>query len=81
MYKIFWLKGQNENKFNIPKMLGMEVFELEDLEKTDEKLNELKKDNYNIVVISNTVAAHSQDLIKKYKNDENFNIIISREKN
>lgn len=81
MYKISWLKGKNENKFGIPKILGMEVFELDDLENADKKLNQLKKENYNTVIITNVVASHSQDIITKYKKDENINIIISREKN
>lgn len=55
----------------------MDVYDIEDLEKTDEKIQELVNKNYNTIVISNEVAYFSEDIIKKYAKNENINIIIA----
>lgn len=40
--RVSWLKYKNDkNSFKFFKNIGMDVYELEDLEKTDEKLGEL----------------------------------------
>ena len=71
----------NDNKnFIFPKKLGMPVYELEDLEKIDEKISELYNENYTTIIISNEVASFSQDIISKYKNRKNINIIITPNK-
>lgn len=76
--KISWIKSANDNKsFKIFKNLGLDVFELEDLETTDSKISDLIKENYNTIVISNELASFSTDIIKKYNNTENINIIIA----
>lgn len=78
--KISWLKSKNDNKsFKFQKNIGLDVYEIEDLEKTDLKINELTK-NYNTIVISNEVASFSTDIIKKYVKDDNINIIIAKNK-
>ena len=75
---ISWIKSSKDNKsFKLFKNLGMYVYEIDDLEKIDEKINELVKQNYNTIVISNEVAGFSQDIIKKYNKTENINIIIA----
>lgn len=79
--KISWLKAKKDEKsFRFLKNMGMDVYELEDLERTDEKISELVENKYNTIVISNEVAGFSQDIIKKYVKDENINIIISKNK-
>ena len=55
----------------------MDVFEIDNLEETDIKLKELINKNYNTIIVSNEVASFSSDIIKKYKNKKNINIIIA----
>lgn len=75
---ISWIKSSKDNKsFKVFKGLGMDVYEIDDLEKTDEKIRELIEQKYNTIVISNEVASFSEDIIKKYRKVENINIIIS----
>ena len=77
MYKVSWIKGNNDNSFKIFKAMGLDVFELDDLEKTDDKIKELKNKNYDVIVLSNLAASNSKDIITKYQNDKDINIIIS----
>lgn len=75
---ISWLKYSKDKKsFKIFKAFGMDVFEIEDLDKTDEKIEDLIKQNYNTIIISNEVANFSEDIIKKYSKKDNINIIIA----
>lgn len=75
---ISWLKSSNDNKsFKIFKGLGMDVYELDDLEKTDEKIKELVEQKYNTIILSNEIASFSGDIIKKYSKVEDINIIIA----
>ena len=79
---ISWLKSKNDDKsFRIFKNLGMAVYEIEDLDKTDEKIKELVEQKYNTIVLSNEVASFSEDIIKKYSKTEDINIIIAPSKN
>lgn len=76
--KISWLKSKNDDKnFRFQKNIGLDVYEIEDLEKTDDTIKELTK-NYNTIVISNEIASFSTDIIKKYTKDDNINIVIAR---
>ena len=78
---ISWLKYSKDNEsFKLFKGLGMDVYEIEDLEKTDEKIEELVNQKYNTIVISNEVASFSEDIIKKYNKAKNVNIIIAPSK-
>ena len=75
---ITWLKSSKDNKsFRIIKNFGFDVYDIENLEETDKKLNELVNKNYNTIVITNEVASFSQDIIKKYNRSQNTNIIIA----
>jgi len=75
---ISWVKSSKDNKsFKVFKNLGMDVYEIDDLEKTDEKIRELVEQKYNMIVLSNEVASFSEDIIKKYGKAENINIIIA----
>ena len=79
---ISWLKSSNDNKsFKLFKGLGMDVYEIDDLEKTDEKIKELVEQKYNTIVISNEVASFSEDIIKRYNKIEDINIIIAPGRN
>ena len=75
---ISWVKFSKDNKsFKVFKNLGMDVYEIDDLEKTDEKIRELVEQKYNTIVLSNEVASFSEDVIKKYSKAKNINIIIA----
>lgn len=75
---ISWLKySSDKNSFKIFKAFGMDVFEIEDLDKTDEKIEELIKQDYSTIIVSNEVASFSENIIKKYNKQENINIIIA----
>ncbi len=79
--KISYIKYKKDTKsFKIPKLLGMEVFEIEDPEKIDNKIKELKEQNYTSIIITNEIASFSNDLINKYKRDNKINIIITPNK-
>ena len=58
----------------------MDVYDIDNLEKTDEKIKELINKNYSTIVLTKEVASFSQDIIKKYKNKENVSIIIAPNK-
>lgn len=78
---ISWLKSSNDNKsFRIFKNLGFDVFEINDLDKTDEKIKELVDQKYTTIVLSNEVASFSGDIINKYNKKENINIVIAPRK-
>lgn len=78
---ISWLKSSNDNRsFKIFKNLGFDVFEVNDLDKTDEKIKELVDKKYTTIVLSNEVASFSGDIINKYNKKENINIIIAPRK-
>lgn len=79
--KISWLKAWTDNKsFRFQEHMGFDVFKIEDLDKTDEKINELVNNKYNTIILSNEVAAFSSDIITKYAKDDTVNIIIARNK-
>ena len=79
--KISWLKYEKDSKsFRLPQALGFDVFSLSDLEKTDETMKKLIKQDYDTIIISNEVAGFSEDIIKKYKNNKDIKIVISLNK-
>ncbi len=76
--KVGWIKAKKDNKsFKIWKNLGLDVYEIEELDKVDNIISELIKEDYHTLVISNEVAGFSEDIIKLYKNMDNVNIIIT----
>lgn len=79
--KVSWIKYEKDKEsFKIPEALGFDVFKLEDPEQTDEKIKELMRQDYKMVVVSNEIASFSEDIIKKYNRDKNINIIIASSK-
>ena len=79
--KISWIKYEKDNKdFRIAERLGMDVYKIERPEEVDSKMQELVNDNYKTIVLSNEVAGFSEDIIKKYQNNKDINIIISPRK-
>ena len=80
--KISFIKYEKDNKnFKIAEALGMNVYKIHNPEDIDDKMKELIRDNYTTIVLSNEIASFSEDIIKKYKNKNSINIIISPYKN
>lgn len=80
--KISWLKLKNDNNsFKLFKNIGLDVYDIEEPEDTDKKIQELVSNNYKTIVLSNEVAGFSEDIIKKYNKSSNVNIIIASSKN
>lgn len=80
--KISWLKlKEDNNSFRIFKNIGLDVYDIEDGEDTDKKIQELVDKDYRTIVISNELAGFSEDIIKKYNKSQNVNIIIASGKN
>ena len=76
--KISWIKYKNDvDSFKMPEALGFDVYKIEDPETTDEKISELIKKDYRMVVVSDEIASFSEDIIKKYNKDKNIRIIIA----
>lgn len=75
--KISFIKYEKEKDFKIPQLFGMNVEEIKEPEQIDEKIEELKKQNYTTIVISNELASFSEKMINKYKYDNTLNIVIT----
>lgn len=76
--KVSWLKYEkDENSFKIPEALGFDVIKLGNPEETDNKIKELMKKEYKMIVVSNEIAGFSEDIITKYNRDKNVSIIIA----
>ena len=76
--KISFIKTRNDkNSYKMAKNFGMDVFEIQEPEQIDEKIEELKIKNYNTIIITNELASFSQNLIPKYKNDSKIKIVIT----
>ncbi len=79
--RISWLKAKDDEKsFKFQKNMGFDVYEIEDLEKTDNKINELVEKKYHTIILSNEIAGFSTDIIKKYSKSDTVNIIIANNK-
>ena len=76
--KVSWIRGKDDfESFKVLKNLGFDVYNMEDPENTDKKIEELVNDDYNIIIISNEIASFSCDIITKYKNQEDVSIVIA----
>lgn len=64
--KISCVKSKNDHSsFKFFKGIGFDVYELEDLEQTDNKLKELVLQNYTTIILSNEVARFFRRYYKK----------------
>ena len=79
--KISWIKNEKDNKnFAIAERLGMDVHRLNNPNDVDKTMENLVKQNCNMIVLSNEIAGFSEDIIKKYQTNKDINIIISPRK-
>lgn len=80
--KVSWLRGKNDNEsFKVIKNLGFDVYNMEEPEKTDKRIEELIGDDYKIIILSNELASFSNDIITKYRNQDEISIVIAPDKN
>lgn len=79
--KLSFLKTtQDQNSYKIAKGFGMDIFEIEDPDKIDTKIEELKNQNYTTIFIPNELASFSENIIKKYQYDPTLKIVITPSK-
>ena len=79
--KITCIKYENDDKnFKLLEKMGVNIVNLNNPEQVDQKMKELINNEYDTIFLSNEIAGFSEDIIKKYKNDRNINIIISKRK-
>lgn len=79
--KFSWIKYEKDNEnFRIPERLGLDVFRLDTPEQVDLKIEQLIKNRYDTIILSNEIASFSSDIIKKYTKDRDVKIIIARSK-
>ena len=79
--KISLIKSKSDKEsFRMFKGLGFNVVEIEDLDETDNQIKKLLKEQYKTIVLKNEVAGFSEDIIKRYKNMQDINIIITSNK-
>ena len=77
--KISWIKAENDNKsFKFAEIFGLDVYKINNLDKIDNKIDELISNNYNTIVISKEVAGFSQKINNEYLKNKNVEIIIGR---
>lgn len=76
--KIAWVKQQTDEKnFRLQENMGWDVLKIEDVEETDQKLEELIQKQYDTIIISNELSYFSGNIIHKYQKKEDVNIIIN----
>lgn len=76
--QVTFLKSCGDDKsFKLFENFGADVYKIEDLEKTDEKLKELINKKYTTIIITNEVAGFSESIIKKYNKTDEIKIIIA----
>ncbi len=79
--KISWIKNENDNRnFWVAERLGMGVYRLSNPEDIDKTMQDLVNQNCKTIILSNEIAGFSEDIIKKYRNNKDVNIIISPRK-
>lgn len=76
--KITMLKGSNDKKsFKFFETMGVEIHQIQDLDKTDKKIKELIDKNYTTIILTNEVAGFSENIIKKYRKTNDIKIVIA----
>ena len=79
--RISYIKFKDDNtSYKFVEKIGMDVFEIDDPEEIDNKIENLKNHQYDTIVISNELASFSNNLIDKYEKDKKIKIIITPNK-
>lgn len=80
--RISWIKNKKDmESFEWIKSFGGKVYELEEPEQVDQVIKELcDQQHCKTIILSNELAGFSEDIIKKYKKDEQIRIVIAPKK-
>lgn len=80
--KISYIKSsKDQDSFKIFKNLGMDVYEIDELESVDLKIKELIQKQSTTIIITNELANYSENIFKQYNKHDMPNIIIVPSKN
>ncbi len=75
--QISWMKqNQEEEIFKIPERLGLHVEKIKNADVLDDRIRKLRQENCNIFILSKGLAEEGEMILRKYKKNENVNIII-----
>lgn len=75
--KTSFIKNANDkNNYAIAKGFGIEIFEIDNPENIDNKIDELVQEQYRTIIIPDDLASFSQNIIEKYSHNTNTNIVI-----
>lgn len=76
--KITLLKSEyDKDSFKILENMGMEIYKINDLEKTDDAIKNLIKNDCRTIIMTNEVASFSESIIKRYNKTNYIKIIIA----
>lgn len=79
--KISFIKYNKDNQnYKLAKSLGFEVFEIDNPELIDSKIEELKNKQYTTIFIPDELASFSENVIRKYQYDLQIKIVITPNK-
>ena len=71
------LKFKNDNKiFKFFEIIGADVRTINDLEQTDNSIQELVNNNYTTIFLTNEVAGFSESIVKQYNKTKKVHFII-----
>lgn len=75
--KISFIKTKQDSQFYlIPRAMGMDIYEINEPEEIDKKIEELKQNECKTIVIPDELASFSEKIVPKYQNDPDLKIII-----
>ena len=75
--QISWMKQNKEEEiFKIPERLGLHVETITNADVLDERIRKLRQENCHIFILSKGLAEEGEMVLRKYKKNENVNIII-----
>lgn len=78
--KVSWIKFIEDKKdFKLPENLGFDVFSINRNDNVDEKIDELISNQYNTIIVSNSIAGASEKINTEYLKNKKVNIIISKD--
>lgn len=78
--KLSWIKFIEDKKdFKFPENLGFDVFSINRNDNVDEKIDELISNQYNTIIVSNSIAGASEKINTEYLKNKKVNIIISKD--
>ena len=79
--KISFLKTTGDKEsYKVAQGFGMDIFEIDDPERVDSKIQELKQAKYTTIFIPSDLASFSENIIKQYQYDPAIKIIITPSK-